>query len=424
MKNRINLSGSQHYTALAKFFHWLTAALIFVMLPLGFYMVWLENSPFKFDLYQWHKSIGMTILLIAVLRFGWTLSSSKPPYDPGLSLWEIWLSRLVHVFLYVALFAMPLTGWLMTSASDFPNRYFGLFQIPDLVGKNQWLYDLMSESHEIIAFIVLALVALHVTGAIKHYLLDKDQTLQKMLPVKGPKGQKFYAFSYVFVMIVSFSLTAFLIYQVEFHQQEKEVKNFIEGQTKAEPASEFSKQEARDQAGKWIILSKESRIGFNVDVYGEPFSGRFHDYEGDIFFDPQGLKNAHAFVRVKIKSVESGNKERDGYIVQEPWLYAEKYPFASFTSKKFDESPEGSEHNFTVTGDLSLRGVSREISMPFTFESFEAQSGEEKAKAYGRFTIDREEFGIGQGPWAQGNTVGEKVRITIKLVAKKPANSE
>ena len=378
---------------------------------MGLYMVWLEPSPLKFDIYQWHKSVGMTILLLVILRVGWKVTSRQPKPLKSLQKWEVAMSRTVHVLMYLALFIMPLTGWLMTSAGQFPNKYFGLVNIPDLVGKNDWLFNVMRESHEIIAFVFLAAIALHVTGGLKHYILDRDQTLQRMLPVSGRRAQKAFTFGMIFVVFVSVLLAGVLVYKLEV-QHTHTHDHMAPAETKKQAKSQFQSSPSSET---WTIDKDKSRIGFSLEVEGSTFEGEFLNYDGTIMFDPDNLDNAKADFEVQIESVKSGSANRDDYIVQEPWLNADKYGFAKFTSTDFRKAET---KDYVVIGDFTLKGVTKKIKMPFQLDITE-KDDQKIAKAFGQFKIDRDAYNIGTGPWAEGDTVGGTVTIQIELTATK-----
>ncbi len=163
--------------------HWLVAVLILALLPLGFYMEGLPLSPTKLQLYSWHKWMGITVLVLAALRLGWRLVRRPPPPLPAPA-WQQQIAELTHVLLYVLMFAVPLSGWLMSSAKGFPVVWFGLLPLPDLVGKDAALGDLLKEVHMVLNLGLAALVALHLAGALKHHLIDRDSTLFRMLPFK------------------------------------------------------------------------------------------------------------------------------------------------------------------------------------------------------------------------------------------------
>lgn len=168
------------YTYLAMALHWLMALLIFVAFPLGLYAHELPFSPLKLQLISYHKWLGVTILGLFLVRIIWRLTHTPPALLA--TNWQRHAAHAVHGLIYVLLLAIPLSGWLMSSAKGIPVVYFGLWQLPDLVGKNKELGDLLKELHEGLNTGLLALVALHIAAALKHHLIDKDSTLRRMLP--------------------------------------------------------------------------------------------------------------------------------------------------------------------------------------------------------------------------------------------------
>lgn len=171
------------YTAMAIALHWLTALLIFTAFPLGVYMHELALSPLKLQLASYHKWLGVTIFLLTVARLAWRATHTPPPLPETIPLWQQRAAHGLHFLLYVLLLAIPLTGWLMSSAKGFPVVYFGLVQLPDLVGKDKVLGDLLAEVHEILNLGLLALVGMHIAAALKHHFIEHDATLRRMLPL-------------------------------------------------------------------------------------------------------------------------------------------------------------------------------------------------------------------------------------------------
>ena len=167
----------------ARLFHWLIAALILVQGTIGLIMVQLPKRPNIIPIYTLHKSIGLTILLLAVLRLGWRLMQRRPPPLP-MPGWQDALSRSTHVALYLLLFAMPLSGWLFDSASSLrPLYWWWWLKVPKLTdGADRQLADLAQNVHETLFWILVAVTVLHVAAALKHHFLDRDETLKRMLP--------------------------------------------------------------------------------------------------------------------------------------------------------------------------------------------------------------------------------------------------
>lgn len=173
---------AESYGAVAKGFHWVIAVLIIGLLAVGLYMSDLPPDPFKFQLYGMHKAFGITVLGLAVLRLLWRFSAVVPASLPHHAQWEKFLARAAHYALYALMIAIPLSGWAMSSAGGHPVSFFGLFEIPPLVGKNPELGHDLAELHETLAWTLMGVLALHIAGAIKHHFVDKDETLRRMLP--------------------------------------------------------------------------------------------------------------------------------------------------------------------------------------------------------------------------------------------------
>ena len=179
---------SQGYTRTAIAFHWLVALLIFVTFPLGVYMHDLPLSPSKLQLYSWHKWIGITILTLAVLRLLWRVRHTPPPLPAATPRWQRRVSFGVHFLLYVLILAIPLSGWLMSSAKGVATVWLGIIPLPDLVGKNKALGDILTTVHQGLNFILLSLVIAHVAAALQHHFIQRDAILRRMLPfVKGDR---------------------------------------------------------------------------------------------------------------------------------------------------------------------------------------------------------------------------------------------
>jgi cytochrome b561 len=166
----------------SQFLHWLIVALIIAQVILANIAEDLPIGVKKLATYARHKSVGITILGLVVLRLLWRWLNPTPVLPTTLKPYERVLAGLTHVGLYVILFAMPLTGWMMTSARGFPVSWFGFFQLPDFVPKNDALYEAMKTTHHALAATLYAIVFLHVAGALKHHFVLKDDVLRRMLP--------------------------------------------------------------------------------------------------------------------------------------------------------------------------------------------------------------------------------------------------
>lgn len=169
--------------------HWLIALLIIGLLVLGTVMTDLSpSSRTKFQLYQLHKSIGITVLILSLARLGWRLANPVPPLPPTLQPWEAWLARATHVGFYVLMIAMPVSGWMMVSASpwNIPTLLYGVVELPHLpvlstLPDKKAAESALKSLHEALAWGIVGLLTLHVLGALKHQFVLRDGTLARML---------------------------------------------------------------------------------------------------------------------------------------------------------------------------------------------------------------------------------------------------
>lgn len=179
------ISGQNRYTRFAVFLHWIMALAFFMMLGSGFALEYLDiPKSVKFNMIQLHKSFGVILLLAFFLRIFWRLWH-KPPVLTGLPQWEITLSKLGHLTLYLCMLAMPLSGWLMVSSSVYglPTFVFNAFQWPHFpfIAGNETINALARSAHTIFAFAFTGMIFLHIAAVIKHECMDKKPILYRML---------------------------------------------------------------------------------------------------------------------------------------------------------------------------------------------------------------------------------------------------
>jgi len=179
------MHASTHYTRTAKSLHWLMALMMFGLLGLGFYMSDLPLSPEKLKLYSWHKWAGVTVFLLTLARLAWRATHQPPAMPWQMSKLQQAAAHAGHVVLYLLMLAIPLSGWLMSSAKGFQTVWFGVLPIPDLLPKNKELGDMLLELHQGLNLLLIVLLIVHVAAALKHHFFDKDNVLKRMLPAYG-----------------------------------------------------------------------------------------------------------------------------------------------------------------------------------------------------------------------------------------------
>ncbi len=161
--------------------HWLTAALVIVAFPLGLWMVGLPFGPPKLRWYAWHKWLGLTVLALSFVRLGWRVAGGAPPAW-SMPACQQRAAAWTHGLLYVALFAVPLSGWLLSSASGVSVVWLGLVPLPDLVGRDKALAAALKSIHGGLNYGLATLVFVHVGAALRHQFVVRDGVLDRMLP--------------------------------------------------------------------------------------------------------------------------------------------------------------------------------------------------------------------------------------------------
>jgi cytochrome b561 len=173
---------ADRWGAVSQSLHWLIVVLLLVMAWLGLTMTDLPNTPRKIEIYGLHKSIGLGILALVLLRLAWRLYAGAPQPLSGTPRWQQRIATATHAGMYLLLVAIPASGWVINSASGFPLRWFGLFRVPQLVASDEALEELAEAWHEWMFWALVVLALVHAAAAIWHHVFQRDATLARMLP--------------------------------------------------------------------------------------------------------------------------------------------------------------------------------------------------------------------------------------------------
>jgi len=418
------------YATVAILLHWVIAAGIVFQILLAWRMEDLK-TPLGFALVQLHKSVGITILLLSLVRLGWRLANPPPPEPEGLKSWEARLSKIVHLAFYVIMIGMPLTGWLMVSASriEIPTLLFGTMPWPHVPGiahlpesaKSVWRM-IGDRGHGLLAFGAYLLLALHVGGALKHQLFDAaTPILDRMAP--GARAGKWFDLRLVLIGLGGLAVIAAAeLFQPNLPASAPQSAVIVDddadepaapSKPKAEsvapvapPAAEASVAPAVAQT--WTV-GKGSILGFATSWGGEPISGRFDKFTADIVFGPDALKDSKVSVTIDLASVVTGDAQRDQSLPSADWFDAATHPTATFIATRFEKTGEG---RFIAHGKLSLRGVTQPLDLPFKL-----RIEGDKAHMSGVTTLDRTVFGVGQGEWKATDQIPAKVKVSVLVTA-------
>lgn len=175
-------NSSDTWGSVAKSFHWLLALFIAAQLLLGKIAEEAAVSPRKLDLFVWHKSIGVTILLLVIFRIAWRLTHTTPAPATAGGRWEHWAARASHTLLYMLMIAVPISGWWVSDTSRIPFEAFWLIPVPDLLAADRAASQAAELVHGILTKTLLVLIALHIAAALRHHFILRNDTLRRMFP--------------------------------------------------------------------------------------------------------------------------------------------------------------------------------------------------------------------------------------------------
>ena len=349
------------YGSVAKLLHWSIVVLIITQLVLGISADDLPNGLRKLQLLAWHKSFGMLILILAVVRLAWRFGNPVPAPPADMPRWQQLAAAGTHRLLYLLILLQPITGWVMSSYKNYPVSFFGLFQWPDLVAPDAGMHEVFEEIHEWLARLLVTVAIVHASAALYHHFGRKDQVLRRMLP-----------FTTAVVML-----------------------SLIAGSVHA--------------ATVWHTDLSNSRLAFRAMQAGAEFEGQFKRFSPQIQFDPSDLAGSRFEVEIDTRSADTQDGERDETLTGVDFFATDRWPSAHFEATGFAAKGAG---KFEARGRLTIRDVTRDVVLPFTFTP--APDGKHATLAGGT-TIRRLDFGVGQGEWKDTTWVGNDVKVHFEL---------
>lgn len=408
------------YSGVAIGLHWTIAALIVLQLTLAGRM---EGRTLEaFGVTQLHKSVGITILLLSLLRLAWRLANPPPPEPAGLAAWERRLSTVVHWGFYGLMILTPLTGWMVVSTGriELPTLLFGAIPWPHLPGLAEltgptrvaW-HDRAEIVHHLLGGrLFYLLLALHVAGALKHHYADGAPVVSRMAP--GAVARRWWEPRLAAVILGAVATIALgRVYDpprpVPTAAPPPAVETREPGaQAAALPTAAPPAAPSPEPASRWTV-QRGSTLGFMTAWSGEPIQGRFDRWSADILFGPDDLANSKVTVHIDMASARTGDDQRDASLPAPDWFDTASHPTAMFTAHRFEQTGEG---RYVARGTLSLRGVSRPLSLPFRLEI-----DGDRARVRGVTSLDRTAFGVGQGEWTSTDQIPAKVTVRVDLRA-------
>lgn len=368
----------KRYSDVAIGLHWLIALLIIGLVAVGKFMTGLDNDePLRFTLTQLHKSLGITVLLLSVVRLLWRFGHRPPAHPRGMPVSQRRASELVHGLLYLCLFLVPISGWILVSVSplNIETLLFDVIPWPHLepfasYPDKEILVERYAGYHELAGNLLLVLMLGHIGAALKHQFINRDGIMRRMYTLRG--------LGVGFLLPVVLGVSAVVAY-----------------------ASYSSlNRSAPLQAGA-------STVGFEALVTGDTSLGNFGESTVTAVLDESAPENSSIIAVVETAGVTSDSPQVQSSLPGSEWFDVEAYPEARFTSTSVQVNEPG---EFAVTGQLTIKGISTEVSFPMSVSD---ENGQRFAN--GQFSIDRRDYDIGMESQATDEYVGFDVIIHFRF---------
>ena len=394
------MTNSPKYSTFSRLLHWVIAALIiiqYVLIELVSLAASHSEIVQQLALLANHKSIGMTVLALSVLRLSWRIFNPPPDLPSSMSERHKNMSFLAHWLIYFLIFMLPLSGWLMSSANAYSVSWFNLFVFPDLIAGNERLSHFLNDTHEILSKLLFGLVVIHVCAALKHHYFDKDDVLNRMASIR--------MWGVLFLTLI---LVLFFFARIA----PSAVNNGLNVDSASEIGAHkvtLNSEEKVSDLPVWNIDYSTSYIRFEGDQAGAPFEGVWTKWTAMMQFDPNQISNSQFDVLIDVTQVDSGDSERDGYIIGSDFFDASNYKTARFYVADFSKISEG---RFSSNGYLTIKGLKKSVLFEFSLVS----EGD-KVVLNGFASLDRLAWNIGIGDWSDPTWVGGSVNVRVKVEA-------
>ncbi len=421
------------YSRVAIVLHWLIAALLVFEVALGLNMEDAKGAD-KFAVFQLHKSVGITMLLLVLLRIVWRFYRRPPPLNA--SGWERALAHIVHGAFYLILLALPVSGWIIVSASKIavPTLLYGTIPWPHLPGfaamaattKATW-YAGGAFVHTNLVNVIYLLFALHIAGALKHHFIDRDGELARMVP-----GTRTGSWTDPRLLLIGMTVVAAALLGLGWQAGGSKVSGTattvssttvmptqnptptpsatVSATTEAtEPATDASATAGQD-VSSWLI-QPGSTLRFRTTWSGDAIAGGFSKFSGDIAFSPDQLDRSAVTITIDTGTVFSGDSQRDDALKGDDWFATGANRSAVFRATRIRKT--GTDR-YVATGTLRIKGVTAPVSV-----SFSVRISGDDATMQGSATINRLTYKIGEGEYASTTEIPALVNLDIVVKARR-----
>lgn len=361
--------------------------------------------------YQVHKSIGLSVLVLSLLRLLLRLLLAAPPPLSSGPTWQTLTAKFTHALFYGLMLGIPLSGWLMVSAQwrdgaplVVPTLWFGLFEVPHLFGLatadaavRAQVYEISIGSHELLATATLLLLALHVAAALKHQFVDRDGLLLRMSPVPEKTASSLRHWGLWSGLAVLILAAAGITFQAL-----------------APPAAGPADTDTADivaTPGSWPVVATESAIAFNGTHAGTPFNGRFTRWRSNILLNSVQMENSRIEVTVFTDSATDGVKLHDDTLPGKEWFNVVQYPTAVYRSDSIKKL-EG--NRYAVSGTLTIK------DRPIQVDNLILILGGSEAQISGSAIVSRSEANLGMDSDPSGRWVSSEIQVDVVAKLRAP----
>lgn len=415
----------ERYSTAAIALHWALALLLLFQLGLGWALEDLPRST-RFAAFQFHKSVGILILVLSLARLAVRLTVQRPAAAEGSPAVRA-LASAVHVLLYGIMIVGPISGWILVSTArvKLPTLLFGLIPLPHLPVATG-MHAPAEVIHGLIGWLLAGLFALHVAGALRHHLL-RDDLIGRMMPAALARRP---VLSVAVVAALAACATAFFAGSASYRgagaaeappvvaspspdaaATPDAAPTLLPSSPSPSPSPSVAPAPTPTVPGtavrRWRVLPGGT-LGFRTDYSGEAISGRFTRWTADIQFSPEDLPNSRIAVAIDLASAVTGDSERDDTLRGDDFFGVAAHPRATFTASRIRKQGTG----YVADGTLALAGVSRPVPVRFTL----VIDGD-RARASGSATVKRLAFGVGKGQWSDAATIADAVAVSFRFDA-------
>lgn len=402
-----------------------------------------NTAPVKFDLFQIHKSFGLSILALSVIRLGWRLGNAAPPLPEAMPGWQVIAARGTHWLFYFLMLATPLVGLAIVSVSpkDIPTVWFGLFAVPHLgfidPGANPAATEhQFIELHEKLSYAILGLLALHIAAAFKHGFVNRDGVLRSMAPSLGA----IFGVAVIFIAMGGGVARYFAskaqpadiapIGNVDAVETARpDAPPVVEPSAGASPAEPVSPEDAAPAQSaspalienkfcngamalspNWRVDPAGGALRFMGAQSGQSFAGTFGRFSAEIAFDENNLDKSWLHVSVQTATAATGDALIDSTLPGREWFNVKAFGVATFTACNIRRTGTG---EYEARGALAIKGVSKDITLPFVLTI-----DGDRASAAGGVDLIRTDFELGAAPsWLADEGVALEARAEFSISA-------